>query len=154
MRSRVMLIADGGVPNWSALIRMILTGIVCGCAYLSPVEAAQPLEDARAAYERGDYVEALRLFRPLADQGDAPAQNALGVMYQNGRGVPQDYAETAKWYRKAAERRRGGSGQSGLHVRGRSGGAAGLCRRPQQATALCQVVLIVGRKLNANGSSR
>ena len=103
MRSRVMLIADGGVPNWSALIRMILTGIVCGCAYLSPVEAAQPLEDARAAYERGDYVEALRLFRPLADQGDAPAQNALGVMYQNGRGVPQDYAETAKWYRKAAE---------------------------------------------------
>ncbi len=24
-------------------------------------------------------------------------------MYDNGRGVPQDYAETLKWYRKAAE---------------------------------------------------
>ena len=47
---------------------MILAAIVCGCAYLGPVEAAQPLEDARAAYERGDYVEALRLFRLLADQ--------------------------------------------------------------------------------------
>jgi len=103
MRSRVMLIAGGAVPNWSALIRMILAAIVCGCAYLGPVEAAQPLEDARAAYERGDYVEALRLFRLLADQHYAAAQNALGVMYQNGRGVPQDYAEAVKWYRKAAE---------------------------------------------------
>ena len=24
-------------------------------------------------------------------------------MYANGKGVPQDYAEAAKWYRKAAE---------------------------------------------------
>ncbi len=35
--------------------------------------------------------------------GDSEAQYNLGVMYQNGQGVTQDYAETLKWYRKAAE---------------------------------------------------
>ena len=31
------------------------------------------------------------------------AQFLLGLMYDRGRGVPQDYKEAAKWYRKAAE---------------------------------------------------
>ncbi len=39
----------------------------------------------------------------LAAQGDAHAQFNLGVMYDKGRGVSQDYAEAVKWYRKAAE---------------------------------------------------
>jgi FOG: TPR repeat, SEL1 subfamily len=38
-----------------------------------------------------------------AKQGDADAQNNLGLMYIKGNGVPQDYAEAAKWFRKAAE---------------------------------------------------
>src|SRR5260221_5360588 len=41
--------------------------------------------------------------RRLADQGKAAAQYILGVMYQRGQGVPQDYAEAMKWYRKAAD---------------------------------------------------
>ena len=33
-----------------------------------------------------------------------PAPNStLGVMYDNGRGVPEDDAEGVKWYRKAAD---------------------------------------------------
>jgi len=39
----------------------------------------------------------------LAEQGDAKAQFALGTMYRDGHGVPQDYAETLRWWRKAAE---------------------------------------------------
>ncbi len=39
----------------------------------------------------------------LAEQGDASAQILLGVMYANGEGVPQDYAEAARWYRLAAD---------------------------------------------------
>ena len=31
------------------------------------------------------------------------AQNSLGVLYQNGQGVPQDYAEALTWYRLAAD---------------------------------------------------
>lgn len=43
------------------------------------------------------------MFRPLADQGVTAAQNNLGVLYENGHGVPQNYAEAAKWYRLAAD---------------------------------------------------
>ena len=42
-------------------------------------------------------------FKSLAEQGNATAQYELGVMYHNGRGVPQDYAEAVNWYRKAAD---------------------------------------------------
>ena len=41
--------------------------------------------------------------RALAYQGNAVAQFALGLLYNDGSGVPQDYAEALKWYRKAAE---------------------------------------------------
>src|SRR5262249_9700573 len=37
-----------------------------------------------------------------ADKGHAAARFTLGVMYGEGRGVPQDYAEAARWYRRAA----------------------------------------------------
>jgi len=39
----------------------------------------------------------------LAEQGDAVAQFALGLMYYNGEGVPENDAEAVKWYRLAAE---------------------------------------------------
>jgi TPR repeat protein len=64
---------------------------------------AGPFEDATAAYFRGDYSIATRLFRPLADQGDTSAQNNLGLMYNRGLGVPQDFAQASMWYRLAAE---------------------------------------------------
>jgi DnaJ domain/Sel1 repeat len=38
----------------------------------------------------------------LATQGNASAQNQLGQIYANGRGVPQDYSTARKWYEKAA----------------------------------------------------
>ena len=59
-------------------------------------------DEGVAAHKRGDYVTALREFRVLAGQGNAIAQVAVGLMYHNGQGVPQDYAEAVKWYRKAA----------------------------------------------------
>jgi TPR repeat protein len=39
-----------------------------------------------------------------ASQGDAIAQyNLLGIMYQNGEGVPEDDTEAVKWYRLVAD---------------------------------------------------
>ena len=64
---------------------------------------AGPLEDAKAADERGDYATELRILRPLADQGNALAQSVLGWMYAQGRGVTQDNAQALAWYRKAAD---------------------------------------------------
>jgi TPR repeat protein len=70
---------------------------------LADSSAAGPFEDGLAAAERGDWATALRYWQPLADEGDAAAQNNLGVMYAKGQGVPQDYAEAVKWYRKSAD---------------------------------------------------
>lgn len=67
------------------------------------VAAAQDFSKGLEAYHAGDYQAALQEWLPLAEQGDAGAQYNLGHMYFNGNGVPQDYAESAKWNRLAAE---------------------------------------------------
>lgn len=41
--------------------------------------------------------------RREAESGDVKAQFALGGLYERGQGVPQNYHESARWYRKAAE---------------------------------------------------
>jgi len=55
------------------------------------------------AVQSGNYATALREFRVLAEQGHAGAQYNLGLMYDNGRGVTQDYKESVKWYSKSIE---------------------------------------------------
>jgi TPR repeat protein len=65
--------------------------------------AAGPLEDGKAAWERKDYATALADLQPLADQGAARAQAMIGLMNMAGQGVPYNFAEAAKWFRKAAD---------------------------------------------------
>ncbi len=65
-----------------AILAVLLLAALAGTA------VAGPFEDAVSAYERGDYVTALREFRVLAAQGQAEAQYNLGVMYDIGQGVP------------------------------------------------------------------
>ena len=48
-------------------------------------------------------VQDIDQLRQAAEQGDAEAQNKLGVMYLRGEGVPENNQEAAKWCRKAAE---------------------------------------------------
>lgn len=79
-----------------ALLIGMLT-LVAGC------DSGSSIQDAMAAYQKGDYATAISLFQPLADDGDASAQVALGVMYDNGQGVTRDYIQAVKWYRLAAE---------------------------------------------------
>jgi hypothetical protein len=62
-----------------------------------------PIENVISALARADYENSIRLLRPLADQGDAVAQFMLGVMYSEGKGVPQDHVKAVKWYRSAAD---------------------------------------------------
>ena len=64
---------------------------------------AQDFMKGSNAWAAGDFAKALQEWTPLAEAGDAYAQYNLGVMYQNGDGVPPDPKETAKWYRLAAE---------------------------------------------------
>lgn len=78
---------------------------LCGLAFLTGAAGAWagPLEDAQAAYAAGDYAKAMSLFRPAADQGNPIAQYNVGILYENGQGVPQDFRQAAEWYRKGAD---------------------------------------------------
>jgi TPR repeat protein len=77
---------------------------------------AGPLDDVKAAYKRGDYATALRLFRPLAEQGGSTAQHNLGIMYVNGLGVAQDYAQAYMWLSLAVAAGAGGARENRLEV--------------------------------------
>ena len=55
------------------------------------------------AAQSGDWATALKEWKPLAEEGNAAAQNNLGLMYHNGWGVPQDDKEAVRLYRLAAE---------------------------------------------------
>jgi TPR repeat protein len=57
---------------------------------------------AIAAYDKGNYQEALRLFLPIAEGGNAHAQHIVGSMYLKGQGTPQNFVEAAKWFRRGA----------------------------------------------------
>ena len=73
--------------------------VICGAVKGGDIEDCRNAE----ALLKSDSSRAVSACRRLADQGDALAQFSLGLMYDNGRGVPQDYAEAVRWYRKAAE---------------------------------------------------
>ncbi|NCF81154.1 MAG: sel1 repeat family protein [Proteobacteria bacterium] len=77
-----------------AILASTLSGTVAiasqpGTSRLEAIPTAQPVSEPAE-------------IRQLADQGQATAQYDLGVMYEYGRGVPQDDAAAVTWYRKAA----------------------------------------------------
>lgn len=87
--------------HYASVLRAVLTAVLM--LVVIKGAGAGPLEDGLAAFDKGDYATALRLLRPLAEQGDAVAQFNLGLIYQDGQGVPQDYTEAVRWFRLAAE---------------------------------------------------
>lgn len=76
-----------------------------------------PSAEAEAAYRRSDYDRLLELlrdfaakesdfperYRKAAAQGSTAAPGILGVVYEEGIGVPKDPAAAIEWFRKAAE---------------------------------------------------
>jgi TPR repeat protein len=77
---------------------LILAGQILGIA----AAAAGPWEDGMAAYNRGDYMPAIQLFRPLAAKGNARAQHLIGVMYHKGEGVARNSVRAFAWFSLAA----------------------------------------------------
>ena len=63
--------------------------------------------------DQNKLVEEIRTCRLRAEQGDAKAQAELGYRYSHGQGVPQDYAESFNWRRKAADQGQA-KGEDGL----------------------------------------
>src|SRR5579863_8234663 len=92
----------GSQGSWM-IARMIFGAFIVALTAIAPAEAGT-VQGGIAALSRHDYVAAVRIFGPLAEQGSARAQTYLGYMYANGYGVPQDYIESARWYALASER--------------------------------------------------
>ncbi|MCC6919216.1 MAG: sel1 repeat family protein [Alphaproteobacteria bacterium] len=73
-----------------------------------PVEATGSAAHAYEAFLNGRYEEAIAIWLPLANDGDASAQFNIGVMYANGLGVDRDMSVAMSWWGNAARQ---------LHVR-------------------------------------
>ena len=67
-----------------------------------PTTTPSDIEKLYGAAWNGD-VKALAALQAKAEKGDAHAENYLGVMYQHGWSVKQDYTAAVKWFRLAAE---------------------------------------------------
>jgi hypothetical protein len=73
-------------------LRFVAVAVLVALVLCVPVQAQTPEIDA---------------LRVRAEAGDVVAQYNLGVMYANGRGVPQDDAEAHMWTNLAASRMTG-----------------------------------------------
>ena len=62
-------------------------------------------DPGQSAYAAGRFMDALRIWRPRAQQGDARAAFGLGLLYDLGEGVGQDAEAAFRWYLRAAEAR-------------------------------------------------
>jgi uncharacterized protein len=94
---------------------IILAALVGGQAATWPLKAhAQSLDqmkgdapyalaDALMPYAQRNYVRALELLAPLAEQGNAVAQLKLGMIFSRGKVSSPDHVAALRWFTKAAE---------------------------------------------------
>jgi TPR repeat protein len=64
---------------------------------------ADVLKAGLNAYLAKNYDLARHIWEPLAERHNPEAQYWIGYLHYHGQGVPQDYSESAKWYRLAAD---------------------------------------------------
>lgn len=81
--------------------RRLLVVLCCLLPY--PLNAMAGFNEAMTAFQSRDYPTALAESRQAATAGDARGNYLLGVIYQNGLGVPANTTEAASWYEKAAQ---------------------------------------------------
>jgi len=88
------------MPARSWLLATALTLAATGVA--AQVTAPNGVLAGIQAWQAGNYDEAIRQWRPLADHGDADAQYNIAQAYFLGRGVPQNMNLAEQWYERAA----------------------------------------------------
>ena len=97
------LAEQGDVEAQLILSRMYSEGLGVVKDDLKAIEwQAIAVEEGDAAIRRGFDLQLGNILKD-AEKGDATAQFKLGIIYNNGWGVPADIAEATEWYRKAAE---------------------------------------------------
>jgi TPR repeat protein len=111
------MICDSGTQMIACIHRWVLLAALVGHAattwQLHEARAQSPdrmqesagyaLADALMPYAQLDYVRALKLLSPLAEQGNAVAQLKLGIIFSRGETNPPDHVAALRWFTKAAE---------------------------------------------------
>lgn len=97
------LMISKGKPELVALLKQTGWAPVFGQPGKAANLAVQDFTSGEAAYKLGNLVEAATWYRKAAEMGYAPAQSGLGILYDLGQGVTQDYQQALFWYAKAAE---------------------------------------------------
>ena len=95
-----------GAPTLSLMFQRrpkLAVAVMATVLMLATGAQAQSFRQGVSAFNRQDYMQASRVFIPLAERGNPSAQAYLGFMFETGRGVPRNYTEAAMWYRRAAE---------------------------------------------------
>lgn len=70
--------------------------------YAKPTKSWEIYNRGHENYNKDHFTAAYEDWLPLAEQGYAPAQTAIGSLYENGRSVSQNYQSAIKWYELAA----------------------------------------------------
>ena len=83
-------------PRRDVLVAFVMCLILAACTGSQPARDAS--NDNVARFE-----ESTRELRKLAQGGDAKAQNELGLLYYEGKGVPQNHKKAKEWFDKAVE---------------------------------------------------
>lgn len=87
------------------LIRFFCVSIVASiCLFLSNVSRAEDAKKGLQYAITGDYGQAIDIWLPLAEAGDAEAQYYIGVVYKDGLGVEINYDKFRYWTSKSAFR--------------------------------------------------
>lgn len=82
--------------------------------------------------------------KALAESGDVAVQFLLGVSYDRGEGVDQNYQEAVRWWRKAAER---GHGEAQLNLSWMYEAGHGTEQDYAQAVAWCEKAAAQGNAI-------
>ena len=86
-------------------MRQGILGMVLVASALGGVVTAQAdYADGQRAWDAGRHSEALHEWQAAANVGDAKAMLALGRLYEQGLGVPQNYVQAHMWFTLAASR--------------------------------------------------
>ena len=67
--------------------------LLCTVLLLSSALVQAGFDEGLVAADKGDYQTAFKEWKPLAEQGGAAAQYNLGIMYDNGQGIAQNYTQ-------------------------------------------------------------
>lgn len=85
----------------TAVILLTISTLGLGVTLSAP--AKSDYQAGVDAYSRGDFKAAMAEWLPLAEGGDAVAQNSVGALYDHGLGVDEDDATAVHWYQQAAD---------------------------------------------------